>query len=119
MAKAGRPLDFNTLMPQLMNAAERFQDAFETPDHQEGASAYARMGAWMKLNGGQRGAMMQFNLMQWNQAFTDGVAAVNTFLKDRSHHFASRGTDQGSESRRNPSNPGAAIDVRRFRHGND
>jgi hypothetical protein len=118
--KAGRPADFNMLMPQLMNVSLsglkfRFEDASIT---KKVLPIIARMQgmdeAAMVANAG---AMMQLSLMQLkNQAFTDQVvAAVNTFLKDPRSFTVSFKPAAPVKVQQlmtlDPANPGAAVDV--------
>lgn len=118
--KAGRPPDFNMLMPQLMNVSlggfkVRFDDASIT---KKLLPLIARMQgmdeAAMVANAG---AMMQLSLMQLkNQAFTDQVvAAVNAFLKDPKSFTVSFQPAAPVKVQQlmtlDPSNPGAAVDV--------
>jgi hypothetical protein len=118
--KAGRPPDFNMLMPQLMNVSLggfkiRFEDASIT---KKVLPLIARMQgmdeAAMVANAG---AMMQLSLMQLkNQAFTDQVvAAVNAFLKDPKSFTLSFQPAAPVKVQQlmtlDPGNPGAAVDV--------
>lgn len=118
--KAGRPADFNALMPQLMNVSLsglkfRFEDASIT---KKVLPLIARMQgmdeAAMVANAG---AMMQLSLMQLkNQAFTDQVVgAVNTFLKDPKSLTLSLAPAAPLKVQQimtlDPTNPGAAVDL--------
>ncbi len=118
--RAGRPPDFNPLMPQLMNVSLsgfklRFEDASIT---KKVLPLIARMQgmdeAAMVANAG---AMMQLSLMQLkNQAFTDQVVnAVNTFLKDPKSFTVSFQPAAPVKVQQvmtlDPANPGAAVDV--------
>ena len=118
--KAGRPADFNMLMPQLMNVSLsgfqfRFEDASITKKVLPIIAKMQGMDeAAMVANAG---AMMQIGLMQLkNQAFTDQVVgAVNSFLKDPKSFTVSLKPAVPVKVQQlmalDPANPGAAIDV--------
>lgn len=118
--KAGRPADFNMLMPQLMNVSLsglqfRFEDASITKKVLPMIAKMQGMDeAAMVANAG---AMMQIGLMQLkNQAFTDQVVgAVNAFLKDPKSFTVSLKPTAPVKVQQlmtlDPANPGAAIDV--------
>lgn len=117
---AGRPPDFNMLMPQLMNVSlnglqVRFEDASIT---KKVLPLIAKMqGMEEAAMVANAGAMMQISLMQLkNQAFTDQVVgAVNAFLKEPKSLTVSLKPAAPVKVQQlmmlDPSNPGAAIDV--------
>ena len=118
--KAGRPADFNMLMPQLMNVSLsgfkiRLEDASITKKLLPLLAKMQGMDeAAMVANAG---AFMQLSLMQFkNQAFTDQVVgAVNTFLKDPKSITLSFAPAAPLKVQQimtlDPANPGAAIDL--------
>ncbi len=118
--KAGRPADFNMLMPQLMNVSLsglqfRFEDASIT---KKVLPIIAKMqGTDEAAMVANAGAMIQIGLMQFkNQAFTDQVVgAVNAFLKDPKSFTVSLKPATPVKVQQlltlDPTNPGAAIDV--------
>jgi hypothetical protein len=118
--RAGRPPDFNMLMPQLMNVSLsslqfRFEDASIT---KKLLPVIAKMqGMEEAAMVANAGAVLQISLMQLrNQAFTDqAVGAVNAFLKEpKSLTITLKPTVPVKVQQimtLDPSNPGVAIDV--------